>query len=135
MIYLFLSKKYTFTLLKRPKFISQLQLSPLIPFPPTNQNENSLQKRLILGTSWWYSGCQCRGHTLDPWSRKISHAMGHPGPWATTTEAHVPRACAPQEKPLHEKPLHSDEKQPHLCNQRKPMRSNEDLMQPEINNK
>ena len=39
---------------------------------------------------WWLSGkesaCQCRRHRFDPWSGKISHAMGRLSPWATTIE-------------------------------------------------
>ena len=38
---------------------------------------------------------------FDPWSRKIPHATEQLSPRTTTTEAHVPRDCAPQqEKPL-----------------------------------
>ena len=44
---------------------------------------------------WWTSSkestCQCRGHEFDPWTWKIPHA--------TTTEIHMLRARAPQEKP------------------------------------
>ena len=78
----------------------------------------------MAGLPWWRSGwesaCQCRGHGLKPWSGKIPHATeqlspvpqllslfsrAHEpqllSPCATTTEAHVPRACAPQQqKPL-----------------------------------
>ena len=58
------------------------------------------------------STCQCRGHGLEPWSGKIPHATEQLSPCATTTEpvlysprattaeARVPRARAPQqEKP------------------------------------
>ena len=61
----------------------------------------------------WLRFCQpCRGHGFEPWSRKIPHAMDQLSPCAsttepalcspraTTTEAHAPRARAPeQEKP------------------------------------
>lgn len=62
-------------------------------------------------SSGWESTCQCRGHELHPWDRKISHAVGQrslrtattqPGlwsPWTTTTEDHVPRSVPPREKP------------------------------------
>ena len=51
--------------------------------------------------------CQFADHGFDPWSGKILHAMGTeahmpqlPSPCAANTEAHTPRACAPQqEKP------------------------------------
>ena len=40
------------------------------------------------------------GHGFEPWSGKIPHAAEQLSPRATTTEAHVPRARAPQqEKP------------------------------------
>ena len=42
------------------------------------------------GLPWWPSGyesaCQCRGHGLEPWSRKIPHAVEQLSPCATTTE-------------------------------------------------
>ena len=54
---------------------------------------------------FWYSGwdsiCQRRGHGFNPRSRKIPHALEQLSPCATTTEACVSRARAPQqEKPL-----------------------------------
>ena len=54
--------------------------------------------------SWWSSGwdstCQCRGHGLDPWSRKIPHTTGQLSPHATNTEPMHPGAHAlQQEKP------------------------------------
>ena len=57
-----------------------------------------------LGLPWWCNGyesaCQCRGHGFDPWSGKIPRAAEQLSPCATTTEARVPRARAPQqEKP------------------------------------
>ena len=63
----------------------------------------SLDVKIILGLPWWLSGkeftCQCRRHGFDPWSGKIPHAMKHLGLCAMTTEACMPRAQAPQEKP------------------------------------
>ena len=75
--------------------------------------------RMVLenvGLPWWCSGlesaCQGRGHGFDPWSggdstcpgaAKLTSTTTEPLPWSlgdTTTEAHVPRACASQEKPL-----------------------------------
>ena len=57
----------------------------------------------IFGHPWWSSGeesiCQCREHRFDPWSWKISHAMGQLSLWATTAEPTCPRACALREKP------------------------------------
>ena len=41
------------------------------------------------------STCQCRGHGLNPRSRKIPHAMGQLSPSTTTTEPRAPQ----QEKP------------------------------------
>ena len=41
-----------------------------------------------------------RGHRFEPWSGKIPHAMEQLSLPAATTEAHAPRARAPQqEKP------------------------------------
>ena len=74
------------------------------------------QEKPCFGLPWWRSGqesaCQCRGHGFEPWSRKIPRAAEQLSPcttttepelWsprATTTEARVPRARAPQqEKP------------------------------------
>ena len=64
------------------------------------------------GLPWWHGGwesaCQCRGHAFEPWSGRIPHAAeqlstcttaAEPALWsprATTTEAHTPRARAPQ---------------------------------------
>ena len=46
------------------------------------------------------SACQCRGPRFEPWSKKIPHVQGQLSLCATTTEAHTPRARAPQqEKP------------------------------------
>ena len=40
------------------------------------------------------------GDRFEPWSGKIPHAAEQLSPPATNTEAHAPRACAPQqEKP------------------------------------
>ena len=65
-----------------------------------------------LVVQWIRISCQCRGHRLDPQSKKIPHAVEQPSPRsrahrpqprslsATTTEACVPRAGAlQQEKP------------------------------------
>ena len=58
---------------------------------------------------WWSSGkkkkkksaFQFRGWELDPWSWNIPCAMEQLSPYTVTSEACVPRACAPQqEKPL-----------------------------------
>ena len=73
-----------------------------------------LERRMALNTSsqttmglaWWSSGwesaCQCWGCGFDPWSGKISHAMGQlnlcttaidpepKSPYSTTTEALTP---------------------------------------------
>ena len=76
-------------------------------------------KKIVIGLPWWLSGrestCQCRIHGLDPWSRKIPHAMEQltlsaraPGPRNRNYRAHTlqllkpmcPKACAlQQEKP------------------------------------
>ena len=57
----------------------------------------------IQGLPWWYSGwestCQCREYGFDPWSGKIPHASKQLSLCTTATEAHVPGACGPQEKP------------------------------------
>ena len=50
----------------------------------------------------WESTCQCRRHGLNPWSRRITHTTGQPGPYATTTELSHCRARIPQLlKPRH----------------------------------
>ena len=62
----------------------------------------------ILGLPWWCreeSACQCRGHGFEPWSGTVPHATEQLSPCATTPEAHVPRARAPQQK----KPAHGNE--------------------------
>ena len=51
---------------------------------------------ISLMVQWLESACECRGHGLYPWLREILHAMGQLSPCATTTEARVPRVCAPQ---------------------------------------
>ena len=46
------------------------------------------------------SALQHRRHRFNPWFGKVSYAAGKLSPCITTTEAYVPRACAPQqEKP------------------------------------
>ena len=54
---------------------------------------------------WWLNGkepaCQCSRYRFQPYSRKIPYASGQLSPRTTTTEAHAPRASAPQpQKPL-----------------------------------
>ena len=47
------------------------------------------------------SAGQCRGHRSDPWSGRIPHTREQLSSRAATTEAHMPKAQAPQqEKPL-----------------------------------
>ena len=87
-----------------------------------------------------------QGHGFEPWSGKIPHAAGATKPvrhnyWAcalepvshnywspraTTTEARVPRAPAPQQKPPQ---WEARARQGRVA----PARSNEDAMQPKIN--
>ena len=63
------------------------------------------------GLPWWSSdwelAYQCRRHGFNTWSGRIPHVPGQLSPSTaaakprvTTTQAHVPRARAPQEKPL-----------------------------------
>lgn len=56
-----------------------------------------------MGRSWWPSGWesayQRRGQGLGPWARKTPRAMGELSLGTTTTEAHIPRACALQQEP------------------------------------
>ena len=65
------------------------------------------------------SACQCRGHGLDLWSRKIPHALEQLSLWARTTEptcynywAHVPRVCALQQA-TKTRSLHTTKSNPH----------------------
>ena len=71
------------------------------------------------GLLWWSSGeestCQCRGHGLDSWSRKIPHATGQLSPWATTTEPVLLELGSHSERSRHnEKPAHHNEEEPLL---------------------
>ena len=82
------------------------------------------------GLSWWSRGwesaCWCRGHSFDPWSRKMSHAKGQLSLCATTTEPMCHNCWNPctLEPMLHNKRSHHDahvpqEKSPHLTATRK----------------
>ena len=103
-----------------------------------------------LGHPWWYSGqestCQCRGHRFDRWSRKMPHAQEQLSPCTATTEPMLqsPRATSTEamchtapgahaclESVLCNKKSHCNEK-PTYHNQRKPMCSNEDPVQPKV---
>ena len=57
------------------------------------------KKQNVLGLRWWLSGkestCQCSSHGLDPWSRKIPHAMGQLNPRSQLLSP-CPRAWEPQ---------------------------------------
>ena len=91
-------------------FFSSLRFFPVLlllrPFLTLKK-----KKRLPWWCSGWESACQCREHGFEPWSGRIPHAAEQLGlcatttepalsnPWATTTEACAPGACAPQEKP------------------------------------
>ena len=55
-------------------------------------------KHMYLDTSLMVQCLQCRGHVFNPWSRKTPHAAEQLSLCATTTEAHVPRAWALQQK-------------------------------------
>ena len=57
--------------------------------------------------SAWESTCLCSGHGFHPLSRRIPHASGQLGPWATTTEPESPRTHA------HNKQNHGNEKHKH----------------------
>ena len=92
------------------------------------------------GLSWqsrgWESACWCRGHSFNPWSRKISHAKGQLSLCAATTEPMCHNCWSPctLEPMLHNKRSHHDahvpqEKSPHLlqlektCMQQRPTTS------------
>ena len=53
------------------------------------------------GPPWWSSGSesifQGRGHGFDPWSQKISHASGQPGPGAPQLLRLLSSAHGPQQ--------------------------------------
>ena len=76
----------------------------LVPCAPSSHDGLADIKSFNKGLPWWCSGwesaCQCRGHGFQPWAGRIPHAVLQLSPWATTTETCVPRARAPQEKPL-----------------------------------
>ena len=95
---------------------------------------NKLQ--LLLGLPWWSNGWestgQCRGHGLDPWSRKIPHAIGQLSPQATTIEPTClkPVLCN-QRSPCKEKPKNRNWRVATApCNHRKPESSNKDPAKP-----
>ena len=48
-------------------------------------------KNHTLGLPWWSRGqesaCQCSGHRMDSWSRKIPQAARQPNRCTTTTES------------------------------------------------
>ena len=70
------------------------------------------------------------GHRFDPWSGRIPHAVGQPGPYATTTEP-VPHNESSQRN---EKPVrHTWRGAPSRHNQRKPVHSNKVLVHPRMN--
>ena len=79
------------------------------------------------------SAGQCRIQGFDPCSRKIPHA-GQLSPHGTATEACVPRACAPQEKPVKWDAFAPQlESSPHSPQLEKSPCSNEDPAQSKIN--
>ena len=88
------------------KFFLQEQDTRNYSFPQigkkfTNKSKHYFfLKYMYLGTSLVVQCPQCRGHRFNPWSRKIPHATEQLSLCGTTTEAPVPRAWAPQEKPL-----------------------------------
>ena len=63
------------------------------------QNELNIMVRAPPGSSGQESACWCRGHGFDPWYRKTPHSMEQLSLCAPPTEAHTPRAFAPQEQP------------------------------------
>ena len=62
------------------------------------QIKTIILKNIYLGTSLVVQYLQCRGHVFNPWSGKIPHAAEQLSLCTTTTEAHVPRAWALQQK-------------------------------------
>ena len=96
----------------------------------------------------WWPACQCRGLKFSLWSVKIPHAMEQlnlctntePTLWsprtATIEAGTLWSLTLQQEKPPQWEACTSQQiVAPTLCNQRKPMYSNEDPMQPKIKNK
>ena len=92
------------------------------------------------------SAYQSWGCRFETWSGRIPHDVEQLSPWATTaepalwrprattTEARVPGACAPQQKPPQwEARAPQWGVAPAHCNLRKPVRSNEDPTQSKIN--
>ena len=85
-----------------------------------------------LGLPWWPSSkepaCHCRRRMLNPWSRRIPHAVEQLSPCAATiepvlqslgtatTEATIPRVHAQQRESHHnKKPAHHKEEWPLLA--------------------
>ena len=113
-------------------------------------------KTSTLGLPRWLSGkeftCQCRGHRVHPWVRKIPHATGHLSLCtttaalcsraqepqllnlrATTPEARTPRACAPRPEATVMRSPHTTMKSgPSSPQLEKNLCINEDLAQPKI---
>ena len=83
-----------------------------LPTTPQEKLETFLFQIRTGGLAWWYSGqesaCHCKRHRFDPvredstcHGANTAHVPQLLSPSATTTEAHMPRACAPhQEKTL-----------------------------------
>ena len=75
-----------------------------ISAPGLNNFSQRNCKNCFQGLLWCLSGKesagQCRRLGFDPLSREIPCAARQLSPCATTTEAQVPRARVPQEKPL-----------------------------------
>ena len=78
-------------------------------WPGLDCGETSWSKTTcVSGLPWWSSGsgstCQWRGHGFNFWSGKILHTAEQLSLCTTTTEAHVPKAHAPQETTLQWRP-------------------------------
>ena len=110
------------------------------PRSSTNHQQNK-HKRNYTGLPWWLSGqesaCQGREHRFEPWSRKIPHATEQLSACTTATEARVPRVLAAQQEKPPQWEAHAPQPRvvPARSNQRKPVHSNEDPMQPKIKKK
>ena len=88
--------------------------------------------RIISGLPWEL--LSCGRHGLDPWSWKIRRALGQISPSASTTEAHEPRARAPQQEKPPQWKAHvlQLESSPHMPQLEKNLHSNQDLAQLKI---
>lgn len=86
---------------EQPLYLEGMTEKPSFCSHLCNSHGPGASRNTKIRLPWWYTGqestCQCEGHQLSPWSRKIPPATEQLSPGATTV---CPRGCALQpEKP------------------------------------